>query len=82
MKEHTVEVAAGISGAASKTTYAAAGAGFFGYLVSVDVIAWLGIFIAIAGFAVNLYYKRKENKRAEELHQIKMQQARGHCNAE
>ncbi|QHI29332.1 hypothetical protein AhaeINNSZ174_07570 [Acinetobacter haemolyticus] len=82
MKEHTVEVAAGISGAASKTTYVGAVGGFFGYLASVDVIAWLGIFIAVAGFAVNLYYKRKENKRAEELHQIKMQQARGHCNAE
>ncbi|ENW15639.1 hypothetical protein L313_2821 [Acinetobacter haemolyticus CIP 64.3 = MTCC 9819] len=70
------EVAATISSAASKTTYAGAASGFVAYLASIDVLAWLGIAIALGGFAVNWYYKRLENKRADEIHQLRIKQWR------
>lgn len=73
-KSAVMEMAATVSSAASKTTYAGAASGFVAWLASVDVLAWLGIVIAIAGFAVNWYYKRLENKRADEIHQLRMQE--------
>lgn len=79
MSEHktaVVEMAASVSSAASKTTYAGAASGFLAYLASVDVLAWLGIAIALGGFAVNWYYKRLENKRANEIHQLRIKQWR------
>lgn len=69
-------MAATVSSAASKTTYAGAASGFLAYLASIDVLAWLGIAIALAGFAVNWYYKRLENKRANEIHQLRIKQWR------
>lgn len=75
-KSSVMEMAATVSSAASKTTYFGATSGFLAYLASIDVLAWLGIVIAIAGFAVNWYYKRLENKRADEIHQLRMQELR------
>lgn len=79
-KSAVVEMAATVSSAASKTTYAGAASGFVAYLASIDVLAWLGIAIALGGFAVNWYYKRLENKRADQLHQIALRKANGECN--
>lgn len=82
MSEHktaVVEMAASVSSAATKTTYAGAASGFLAYLASVDVLAWLGIAIALAGFVVNWYYKRLENKRADEIHELKVKQWQGKC---
>jgi len=70
-KSAVMEMAATVSSAASKTTYAGAASGFVAYLASIDVLAWLGITIALGGFVVNWYYKRLENKRAEEIHQLR-----------
>lgn len=75
-KSAVMEMAATVSSAASKTTYAGAASGFVAYLASIDVLAWLGIAIALGGFAVNWYYKRLENKRADEIHQLRMQELR------
>ena len=76
-KTAVVEMAASVSSAATKTTYAGAASGFLAYLASVDVLAWLGISIALAGFIVNWYYKRLENKRADEIHELKVKQWQG-----
>lgn len=81
-KSAVMEMAATVSSAASKTTYAGAASGFVAYLASIDVLAWLGIAIALSGFAVNWYYKRLENKRADEIHQIALRKANGECNVE
>ena len=78
-KTAVVEVAASVSSAASKTTYFGATSGFLAYLASIDVLAWLGISIALAGFIVNWYYKRLENKRADEIHELKVKQWQGKC---
>ena len=78
-KTTVVEMAASVSSAATKTTYAGAASGFLAYLASVDVLAWLGIAIALGGFVVNWYYKRLENKRADEIHELKVKQWQGKC---
>lgn len=66
------EVAAAVSSVASKTTYLGAGTGFFAWLLSIDILPWLGFIIALAGFIVNLIFKYLENKRAQEIHEFKM----------
>ena len=71
-----MEMAAPVSSAASKTTYAGAASGFVAWLASVDVLAWMGIALALAGFVVNWYYKRLENKRADEIHQLRLEELR------
>ncbi len=73
-KTAAMEMAATVSSAASKTTYAGAASGFVAWLASVDVLAWMGIALALAGFVVNWYYKRLENKRANEIHKLKVEQ--------
>ena len=78
-KTAVVEMAASVSSAATKTTYAGAASGFLAYLASVDVLAWLGIAIALVCFVVNWYYKRLENKRADEIHELKVKQWQGNC---
>ncbi|WP_441373562.1 holin [Acinetobacter lwoffii] len=75
-KTAVMEMAATVSSAASKTTYAGAASGFVAWLASVDVLAWMGIALALAGFVVNWYYKRLENKRADEIHQLRIKQWR------
>ena len=76
------EVASGVSAIASKTTYFGAGTGLFAWFASIDILPWLGFLIALAGFAVNLCFKCIENKRAAELHAIKMKEikCKGGCN--
>lgn len=76
-KSAVMEMAATVSSAASKTTYAGAASGFLAYLASVDVLAWLGILFAFGGFMVNWYYKRLENKRADEIHRLRMKKEGG-----
>lgn len=75
MSEHktqaVAEVAAAVSSVASKTTYVGAGTGFFAWLLSIDVLPLLGFLLALAGFIVNLVFKCLENKRAQELHDLK-----------
>ncbi|WP_336754624.1 holin [Acinetobacter sp. USHLN143] len=73
-KSAAMEMAATVSSAASKTTYAGAASGFVAWLASVDVLAWMGIALALAGFVVNWHYKRLENKRADEIHKLKVEQ--------
>jgi Bacteriophage holin family, superfamily II-like len=75
-KSAVMEMAATVSSAASKTTYAGAASGLVAWLASVDVLAWMGIALALAGFVVNWYYKRLENKRADEIHQLRIKQWR------
>lgn len=75
MSEHktqaVAEAAAAVSSVASKTTYVGAGTGFFAWLLSIDVLPLLGFLLALAGFIVNLVFKYLENKRAQELHDLK-----------
>lgn len=49
-----------------------AGGGFIAWLLSIDILPWLGFAVALGGFIVNLIFKFLENKRAAELHRINM----------
>lgn len=68
----TAETAAVISDVASKTTYIGGLGGFFAWLLSIDILPWAGLFVAMAGLIVNWYYRRRDDKRAQELHDFKM----------
>ena len=64
---------------ASTTTYFGASTGLVGWAVSIDVLTWLGVAIAILGFVVNFYYKIRDDRRAnraemraEELHRLEV----------
>lgn len=63
-----------IAETASKTTYLGGIGGSVAWLFNIDWLPWLGLLIAFFGFVVNLYFKRLENKRAEEIHRLKMQE--------
>ena len=87
MSEHktqaAAEIAATVSAVASKTTYLGAGGGFIAWLLSIDILPWLGFAVALGGFIVNLIFKFLENKRAAELHRINMRKMtcrNGGCN--
>ncbi|MDU4437316.1 MAG: holin [Neisseria sp.] len=78
--EASVQAASQASNYASSATYSGASVGIVGVLGGIDWIAIAGLTIAAAGFIVNLYYKAKENRRAEELHAIrKTQIEKGKC---
>ena len=72
----TAETAAVISDVASKTTYIGGLGGFFAWLLSIDILPWAGLFVAIAGLIVNWYYRRQENKRAQEIHDLTVKRLR------
>jgi len=71
MEKEALEVAA--SAVASKSTYAGAGASVLGWLLSSEFTVVVGIVVAVAGLAVNWYYKAKANKRAEVLFQARLE---------
>ncbi|MFD1437718.1 hypothetical protein HLH14_10660 [Acinetobacter sp. ANC 4282] len=72
----TAETAAVISDVASKTTYIGGLGGFFAWLLSIDILPWAGLFVAMAGLIVNWYYRRQENKRAQEIHELTLKRLR------
>ncbi len=57
---------------ASKATYTGATASAAGWLMSNEFIAVGGFALAVLGFAVNLYFKIKEDRRQEALHLAQM----------
>lgn len=66
MKTEAAELA--VAGAATKTTYiTGAASAVLGFLGSNAFAVIFGALIALATFLVNLHYKRKADRRAEEL---------------
>ncbi|RZG85796.1 holin [Acinetobacter venetianus] len=90
MSDHTetiVETTNAVTAAAAKTTVvggvATAGAKFFG----LDPITFIGLVVGVGGliisifsFLINWYYKRQENKRAEEIHKLERDKLLGKLN--
>ncbi|RZG71923.1 hypothetical protein EXU29_12430 [Acinetobacter wuhouensis] len=80
------EVSAVVTSASAKTAVGGSIAGLSGKYLGLDPVTALGLIIAVAGlvvsfmsFLINWYYKRQENKRADELHQIALKKAEGEC---
>lgn len=67
---HALE--ASISATSSKATYAGAGMTIGGWLLSSEFAVLVGIVLGVAGFAVNWYYKFKQDKREQAEHKRKM----------
>ena len=63
-----------IGTAASKATYAGAGMTISGWLLSSEAAILIGIVVGVAGFAVNWFYKHREDKRQQAEHEARMSQ--------
>lgn len=56
----------------SKATYTGAGASIVGWIMSSEFGILLGIILGVGGFVINWYYKHKQDKREQELHEQRM----------
>jgi hypothetical protein len=72
MKEQAVE--ATIAGVANKVTYGGGGFALVMGLNASEIAAFVGALVAILGLVVQIYYKRKADKRAEELHKLRLEE--------
>ncbi|MDO3658369.1 phage holin [Acinetobacter genomosp. 15BJ] len=59
-----------IASAAPKVTYVSAGASVAAYAASIDWAVWFSVFIGVITFFTTLYFKRREDKRAQEIHEL------------
>lgn len=57
---------------ANKATASGAVTGFVGWLSQINWIGLFGVMIALAGFAVSLYFQIQREKREKELHEKRM----------
>lgn len=59
----------------SKATYTGATTSIVGWVMSSEFGILVGIILGIGGFIVNWYYKYKQDKREQELHDQRMAHA-------
>jgi hypothetical protein len=57
---------------APRVTTGGASAAALGWVLSNEVLGVIGVLIALAGWLTTWYYRRRDDKRAEQLHQAKM----------
>ena len=65
-------IAQAASSAAPRVTTGGAGAAALGWVLSNEVLGVIGVLIALAGWLTTWYYRRRDDRRAEQLHQAKM----------
>lgn len=71
--QHTT-IEAAMSAVGSKATYTGAGACVMGGLLSSELGVLVGLFLGVAGFGMNWYYKHKQDKREQQMHDFRMTQ--------
>ena len=71
MSDHEQAIDIAIAASASKAMYAGGGMAGTGFVLDNQFFGLVGLLIAVAGFGVNLYYRRQENefKRQENARQ-------------
>jgi cytochrome c biogenesis factor len=74
-QEHTATVDAALATVGSKFTTAGATTSVVSWVLSSEFGFLVGIMMAIGGFGVNLYYKRKEDKRQQLEHNIRLKES-------
>lgn len=74
---HQTGIDAVIAASAPKVMYGGGFAGGYGFLTSNQFLGLMGLLVAVAGFVVNWYYKREENKRQKLEHELRVQALRG-----
>lgn len=67
---------AAIAGFANKTSIGAAVVSVFSWVQAQDIGFWLGIVVAVAGLWVNYHFKRRDDRRKQERHEVEMQMLR------
>lgn len=70
MKEQAAE--ATIAAVANKVTYGGGATAFIGGITASEFAAFGGLLIAVIGLLVQWYYKRKDDKRNQALHDARM----------
>ncbi|MFW1838003.1 holin [Acinetobacter gyllenbergii] len=63
-----------IAATAPKISYMSAGASVAAYAASVDRAVWFSVFIGVISFFTTLYFKRRDDKRAQEIHELRKKQ--------
>lgn len=66
------ELESAIAATASKATYTGASTSAVAWMLSSEFGMLVGIVLGLGGFIVNLYYKRKQDKREQVEHEKKM----------
>ena len=74
MKEHAADTV--IAAAAHKVSTAGGATALIGGLTANDIAAFGGLLIAAIGLLIQWYYKRKADRRADELHQARLAELR------
>ena len=69
---------ASIADHANRATAGGAAVAVTGWLSADVVLAGIGALAAVGSLIVGWYYKRKDDQRADELHQAKLQSIREH----
>ncbi|WP_151765948.1 MULTISPECIES: phage holin [Acinetobacter] len=60
-----------IAATASKVSYGSGVASVAAYAAGIDWAVWFSVFIGVLTYFTTLYYKRRDEKRAEELHELR-----------
>ena len=71
MRTETLE---SISAAGTKASIAGAGLSSFGLWTASEIAAVIGALVAVAGFVITWYYKRRANDRLEAEHLLRQQE--------
>ena len=74
MRQESVEAA--IAAVANKATYTASGAAVAGWWTANELAAIGGLVCAVIGLAIQLYFKRRTDRREAEYHAARMSDLR------
>lgn len=69
-------IASAVASVSSKATYGGTFVGIAAFLQQIDIVAWIMVFATIFTAAVNYYFKKLENKREQEKHELEMSRLR------
>lgn len=70
LKHHAIEQATAAT--ASKLTYTGGATSMAGWLISSEIIAVGGFVLAVIGFAVNFYFKVRDDRRQQAIYDAQM----------
>lgn len=89
MSDHAqaiIETTGVVTSSAVKTSVVGGGASILGKLTGLDPVTIIGLAIGLAGllvsvfsFLINWHYKKKEDQRAQELHEFELMLRKGKC---
>ena len=65
-------IAQAASSAAPRVTTGGASAAALGWVLSNEVLGVIGVLIALAGWMTTWFYRRRDDRRAEQFHRVKM----------